>query len=83
MAGALIAFGRFGDDEGDASAVGRKLEARKMTKVEQRFGSERLSRGRGGLLGGDYAIKKKKTAKDGEKGKSPHDKSSNGGNKGL
>jgi hypothetical protein len=34
-------------------------------------------------LGGNYAGKKKKTAKDGEKGKSPHDKSSNDENKGL
>jgi hypothetical protein len=66
VAGALVAFGRFGDDEGDATAVGRKFETRKMAEIEQRLWSERLGGRGGGLLGGVYRGKKRKTEKDGE-----------------
>jgi len=66
VAGALVSFGRFGDDESDATAVGRKFETRKMAEIEQRLWSERLGGRGGGLLGGVYRGKKRKTEKDGE-----------------
>jgi hypothetical protein len=60
VAGALVAFGRFGDDEGDATAVGRKFETRKMTEIEQRLWSDRPGR-RGGRLLSEVRCGKRKT----------------------
>jgi len=60
MTGALISFGGLGDDESDASAVRRKLEARKTAKVEQRLWSQSLGWGHAALLGEDWRWRKAK-----------------------